>query len=56
MSFGTTYDELRDYLLFDFDNCDDIRLFLHAVHDGMNLSVHVCLEGTYYIMDNTEQW
>jgi hypothetical protein len=56
IAYGATYDELRDYLLFDFDNSNDVQLFLNVVRESMNLSVNVSLLGKEYIENNTKQW
>ena len=53
IAFGDTYDEIRDYLMFDFQNEYDIRLFLRLVRQDMNCAVHVCLQGREYIMNKT---
>ena len=53
IAFGSTYDDLRDYLLFDFENLSDLRLFLTIVREDMNCAVHVCLQGEEYITNNT---
>jgi hypothetical protein len=54
IAFGATYDDIRDNLLFDFENVDDLRLFLTLVREDMNCAVHVCLQGAEYIINHTE--
>lgn len=51
ISFGSTGTDLRDYLLFDFTDIDDILLFLRVVREGMQCAAHVCLNGQEYLQD-----
>jgi hypothetical protein len=48
---GFTFLDLRDDLLFDFTNMDDVRLFLSEVREGMDCAAHVCLNGKDYLQN-----
>lgn len=54
ISEGFVYTDFRDYLLFDFTNVEDVKLFLSRVREQMECAAHVCLNGSQYIENNTE--
>jgi hypothetical protein len=54
IALGSTYDDLRDDLLFDFQNISDMNIFLRVVREGMNCAAHVCLNGTEYIENSSQ--
>jgi hypothetical protein len=51
---GFTFLDLRDYLLFDFTEMDDIQRFLIEVREEMNCAAHVCLNGNDYLNNNLQ--
>jgi hypothetical protein len=49
---ATTYEDLRDHFLFNFNDADDVNLFLREVRCAQDLRVNVCLFGTEYLENN----
>lgn len=49
---GFMYDNIRDHLLFNFNDQDDLKLFVQHTHD--TLRTNICLFGTDYVSNNVD--
>ena len=54
ISFGLTFIDLRDNLLFDFTDIDDVNAFTNEVREGMDCAAHFCLNGQQYLENNLQ--
>jgi len=49
------YQQYRDATLFNFNDAEDIRLFIKLI-GGLRIPVNVCLNGSEYIANNAYVW
>jgi len=45
---GASYEDIRDNIVFNFNDSDDLRLFIKNCH-GLNLRINATLFGTEYL-------
>ena len=53
LASGCKSQDLRDNLLFNFHNSQDLLLFMRLVRTDLKLPINICLDGENYIENNT---
>lgn len=54
-TFGLRFSDLRDSLLFDFNDEEDVKLVLRELREDMNCAINVCIRGQEYL-PNSVYW
>jgi len=47
-----THEELRDATLFDFNQTDDLLMFMSLIQTALRFCTNMCLNGEQYIAKN----